>query len=50
MRLSHELKGLKELNIEHPMVTQINSFGYPKSHWKDEAERNGYEDEDDEDK
>lgn len=28
------------------MITQINSFGYPKSHWKDEAERDGYEEED----
>lgn len=42
----HVLKGLKSLNIEHPMVTQINSFGYPKSHWKDEQERDGYEEED----
>ncbi|QII23032.1 hypothetical protein G3M80_02985 [Bacillus altitudinis] len=48
--MSHELKGARQLNIEHPMVTQINSFGYPKSHWKDEAERDGYDDEDDEDK
>ncbi|WP_144482352.1 hypothetical protein [Bacillus pumilus] len=49
--LAHqELKGLKSLNIEHPMVTQINSFGYPKDYWKDEAERDGYEEEDDEDK
>ncbi len=28
------------------MVTQINSFGYPKDYWKDEAERDGYEEED----
>ena len=49
LNLLHALKGLKSLNIEHPMVTQINSFGYPKDYWKDEAERNGYEDEDDED-
>lgn len=50
LSLSNATKGLKSLNIEHPMVTQINSFGYPKSHWKDEAERDGYEEEDDEDK
>lgn len=50
LSLLHVLKGLKSLNIEHPMVSQINSFGYPKSHWKDEQERDGYEEEDDEGK
>ncbi|MGG0690735.1 hypothetical protein ABE067_18940 [Bacillus safensis] len=48
--MSNVLKGLKSLNIEHPMVTQINSFGYPKDYWKDEAERNGYEEEEEDDK
>lgn len=36
------------MNIEHPMVTQMNDFGYPKRYWPNEMSRNGYrlEDED----
>ncbi|MGE6629849.1 hypothetical protein [Bacillus sp. NPDC077027] len=30
------------MNIEHPIITEINDFGYPKSHWQYELERNGY--------
>ncbi|MEI4789802.1 hypothetical protein WAX46_05605 [Bacillus sp. FJAT-53060] len=34
------------MNIEHPMVTQINDFGYPKSYWPYEIKRYGYQVED----
>ncbi|MFE5471146.1 hypothetical protein [Bacillus safensis] len=31
------------MNIEHPMVTQINDFGYPKSCWSYDMKRYGYQ-------
>ncbi|MCW1835471.1 hypothetical protein [Bacillus xiamenensis] len=33
------------MNIEHPIVTQINDFGYPKSYWpyENEIKRYGYQ-------
>ncbi|MCC9088753.1 MULTISPECIES: hypothetical protein [Bacillus] len=31
------------MNIEHPMVTQMNDFGYPKSYWSYEMKRCGYQ-------
>ncbi|MFS0655633.1 hypothetical protein [Bacillus sp. 179-C3.3 HS] len=29
------------MNIEHPMVTQMNEFGYPKRYWSYEMKRSG---------
>ncbi|MDM5299257.1 hypothetical protein QUF51_13985 [Bacillus pumilus] len=31
------------MNIEHPMVTQINDFGYPKCYWSYDLKRCGYQ-------
>ncbi|MFJ5964771.1 hypothetical protein [Bacillus sp. NPDC093026] len=31
------------MNIEHPIVTQMNDFGYPKSHWSYDVKRRGYQ-------
>jgi len=31
------------MNIEHPMVTQMNEFGYPKSYWSYDMKRHGYQ-------
>ncbi|WP_406845817.1 hypothetical protein [Bacillus safensis] len=31
------------MNIEHPMVTQMSDFGYPKSYWLYDMKRYGYQ-------
>ncbi|MER3124656.1 hypothetical protein [Bacillus pumilus] len=31
------------MNIEHPMVAQMNDFGYPKTYWSYEMKRYGYQ-------
>lgn len=31
------------MNIEHPMVEQMNAFGYPKSYWSYDMTRYGYQ-------
>ncbi|MEK5338059.1 hypothetical protein NSS92_18830 [Bacillus sp. FSL M8-0166] len=31
------------MNIEHPIVTQMNDFGYPKSCWLYDMKRYGYQ-------
>ncbi|MFB8735580.1 hypothetical protein ACEQPO_23340 [Bacillus sp. SL00103] len=32
-----------KMNIEHPMVAQMNDFGYPKSYWSYDMTRYGYQ-------
>lgn len=34
---------MKRMNIEHPMVTQMNDFGYPKNYWSYDMKRSGYQ-------
>ncbi|MDR7248203.1 hypothetical protein NSS78_14465 [Bacillus sp. FSL W8-0920] len=31
------------MNIEHPLVAQMNDFGYPKSYWSYDMTRYGYQ-------